>query len=119
MPFRRQTTSSLLKPAQFDQLRRQLKDEWSNPKTDPFAQPLIIETVEEGLVGSIAGTSVPVIGNAVKLYVVWDAWKDLTQSQRSELIMDVYEELHGLQQSTRVTVAMGLTSIEAQRLGVS
>ena len=76
----------------------------NNP--DPAAaQPVIIE--------ESAGTSQP-----VHVYVIWDDWPPLGSIERSEVIMDAYEQVHGRGQTANVTVALGLTPAEADRLGI-
>jgi len=55
------------------------------------------------------------------IYVVWDEWQELTQTERSEIIMDVVDNLAGedrLPENSPVTVAMGLTAEEAKRMGI-
>jgi len=85
-------------------LLTRLVDEWQHPA--PGAQqPIIIE--ESG------GP-----GQPVHLYVVWDDWAPLGSIERSEVIMDAYEQVQGQSSATNVTVAMGLTPIEAERLGI-
>lgn len=82
-----------------------LHNEWTKPKRS--GQPLII----------IEGTK-----NApLHLYVIWDKWGELAQTERSEIIMDVMETLTGkdrLPNDSPVTVAMGLTTEEAKRMGI-
>jgi hypothetical protein len=85
-------------------LRDRLVDEWRHP--DPAAQqPVIVE--ESG--GA---------GQPIHVYVIWDDWSPIGTIERSEVIMDAYEAVHGTAQSTNVTVAMGLTPAEADRLGI-
>lgn len=68
-------------------------------------QPIIIdETTGQGL--------------PVHLYVIWDDWLPLGSIERSEVIMDAYEQVHGRGGAVHVTVAMGLTPVEADRLGI-
>ena len=55
---------------------------------------------------------------AVHVYVVWDEWDQRSQLERSEIIMDSYEEVQGQNGSQNVTVGMGLTPIEAERRGI-
>ncbi len=54
----------------------------------------------------------------VHVYVVWDKWRDLTQTERSEVIMDAMEEVRGLEEASKTTVAMGLTAEEADRMRI-
>jgi len=92
-------------PTPADQvLRDRLVDEWRHP--NPAAsQPIILE--------ESSGPAQP-----VHVYVIWDEGSPVGSIERSEIIMDAYEEVHGRAQSANVTVAMGLTPEEADRLGV-
>ncbi len=85
-------------------LLNRLAAEWQQPV--PGAQQPII--IEEG-----GGQNQP-----VHLYVVWDDWAPLGSIERSEVIMDAYDQVRGRGGAANVTVAMGLTPIEAERLGI-
>jgi len=93
------------RPESADELTRLLHNEWTKPKKS--GQPLII-----------------VEGNkreALHIYVIWDKWGELNQTERSEIIMDVVDNLPGadrLAADSPVTVAMGLTTEEAKRMGI-
>jgi hypothetical protein len=50
--------------------------------------------------------------------VIWSDWGDFNQQERSEIIMDAYEEARGSDLVSLVTVAMGLTPTEAERMGI-
>ncbi len=56
-------------------------------------------------------------GTSTHLLVVWDEWRDLSQQDRSYLILRAYEAAEGADAAAEVSVAMGLTSAEAERLG--
>ena len=56
-------------------------------------------------------------GERVHLLVVWDDWRSLSQQERSLIIMDAYRAAEGAEAANLVSVAMGLTSTEAERLG--
>lgn len=87
-----------------DALRQRLIEEWRSPREQAGA-PVIIE--EEG------------VGNQpTRLHVIWDDWADLDQEGRSEIIMDAYETVRGRDKSLLVTVAMGLTRKEADRMKI-
>ncbi|MDQ3081488.1 MAG: hypothetical protein M3R07_04660 [Gemmatimonadota bacterium] len=86
-------------------LRERLVAEWRHPDENA-TQPIILE--ERG------GANQP-----LHVYVVWDAWADLSGIERSELIVEAFEERYGAQQALNVTVAMGLTMSEADRLGIA
>lgn len=84
---------------------RLLHNEWTKPKKT--GQPLII--IEGGK------------DEPTHVYVIWDKWGDLTQTERSEVIMDVVDNLAGkdrLPPDSPITVAMGLTGAEAKRMGI-
>lgn len=103
MPLKRRLTRTA--PASAGELIRLLHNEWTNPQ--PAGQPLIV--VEGGA------------NEPIHVYVIWDKWSDLNQSERSEIIMDVVENLagaHALPVNSPVTVAMGLTPDEAKRMGI-
>ncbi len=79
--------------------------EWTEPSS--AGQPLIVLEGERG--------------QPQHVYVIWDEWKGLDQRERSEIIMDVVEQLSGPQgmpDLSLVTVAMGLTIEEAKRMGI-
>jgi len=103
MPIRNRLNRTL--PPNSSELIRMLMEEWTKPKNE--GQPVI---VLEG------GKEQP-----QHIYVIWDQWQGLDQTQRSEIIMDVVEHLsgpHALADISLVTVAMGLTTEEAKRLGI-
>ena len=99
---------------QADALRTRLTAEWRLPGTDPASalngQPVLIE--DRGTPGRFGERP------STHLYVIWDEWEALSQQERSEVIMDAYENTHELPEVIRVTVAMGLTATEAQRMGL-
>ena len=102
MPVKKLTRSGPSPAAQV--LLNRLVDEWRQP--DPKAtQPIIVE--------ESAGQSQP-----THLYVIWDDWAPLGSIERSEVIMDAYEQVCGRPGAVNVTVAMGLTPAEADRLGI-
>ena len=103
MPVKRRLERTL--PANADELTRLLHNEWTKPKKS--GQPLII----------IEGNK----NEPLHIYVIWDKWGELTQTDRSEIIMDVVDNLageHRLPADLPVTVAMGLTVEEARRMGI-
>ena len=103
MPVTQRPISGGSSPAGQTLLNR-LLSEWRQPA--PGAQqPIIIEET--------AAQNLP-----VHLYVVWDDWAPLGSIERSEIIMDAYEQLRGRGAAINVTVAMGLTPVEADRLGI-
>lgn len=86
-----------------EELRERLVGEWAKrPGRDP--RPEIIEDI--------------VGGQTVHIYVVWDEWAGMSQEERSEIIMDAYEEWVGLDTAVIVTIAMGLTHDEEDKVRV-
>ena len=92
---------------EYVKLLERLRSEWQSPRPDA-ASPVIIATTESHL---RRHTAYP-----TRLYVIWDAWGSLSQRERSEIIMDAYEATHRREDLLHVTVAMGLTREEAERI---
>ena len=92
-----------VRPPGAEDLRKTLADEWRAPR-EGKGRPVLIK---EG------GGARP-----VHLYVIWDRWGDLNQQERSEIIMDAYENAKGQDAALLVTVAMGLTAAEAKRMRI-
>jgi hypothetical protein len=93
------------RPPNAAELTRMLIDEWRSPKE--AGEPLIVIEGKEG--------------QPQHIYVIWDAWGDLNQTERSDIIMDVVENLtgeHSIPDDSLVTVAMGLTKEEARRMHI-
>ena len=88
-----------------EDFRQRLLREWSG-ETQESSGPVIVETTD-----ALRPQQAP-----THLYVFWDAWRDLSQRERSEIIMDVYEDVRGLAYARNVTIAMGLTLEEADRM---
>lgn len=53
------------------------------------------------------------------VYVVWEAWEDLDQGERSEIIMDAAERRFSREGALRITLAKGLTRDEARRMKIA
>jgi hypothetical protein len=52
------------------------------------------------------------------VYVLWDAWASVSERERSEIILEAYEQARGKDEMLRISVAMGVTPIEAARMGL-
>lgn len=85
----------------YAELSRSLAAEFHQPSPG-YVQPLI---------------SVTQPGERTHVLVVWDEWKSLSQQERSGIIMRAYEQQYGSDEAREISVAMGLTSAEAERLG--
>jgi hypothetical protein len=83
-------------------LRADLKGELQNPK-DSGEPEIVIERPNP---------------STTHLYVIWSKWNGFEQMVRSRIILEAYHEARGEEESVKVTVAMGLTPSEADRLGI-
>lgn len=81
-------------------LTQRLIGEWQRPDSTAD-EPILIEQQN------------PHRENSVYLYVVWQAWRLLSQSERSEIIMDAYAATHSKEDIMNVTATIGLTALEA------
>jgi hypothetical protein len=52
------------------------------------------------------------------VFVRWSRWDGLEQTVRSRIILDAFAEVKGEPELMKVTVAMGLTPSEADRMGI-
>jgi len=104
MSFRRATARS--RPLSAADLEARLEQEMRNPNTRIDAQPIVI-------------AEPPDPDPITRLFVIWDDWADLGQQDRSEIITNAYEKAFGLPAAATLSVAMGLTSVDASRMGIS
>ncbi len=104
MPLHRTFIAPMVSGA--DDLRDRLIQEWRSPKQDAH-EPVIEEVGDEAH------------EHPTRLRVIWDAWKDMEEFERSVLIMEAYEEVRGMDEILYVVSAEGLTFEEARRRGVS
>ena len=91
-------------PAEAQDLRDRLVAEWRATNSSN-TQPIIIED---------SGRA----NQPMRVYVVWNEWEALSGIERSEIIMDAFEKRYGPDRAVNVTVAMGLTTAEADRMGI-
>lgn len=54
---------------------------------------------------------------AVRVSVIWDKWDRVADLDRSDVILQAYEQVEGKAYRDRITLAIGLTIPEAQELG--
>ena len=103
MPIRTRLHRTL--PPNAAELTRMLFNEWTQPSE--AGQPVIVVEGQKP--------------DPIHIYIIWDEWRGMNQTDRSEIIMDVYDNVMvgpRLQDHGTVTVAMGLTSEEAKRMGI-
>lgn len=55
----------------------------------------------------------------IHLVVIWSKFQGIEQVIRSSIILDAFVAAKGIPEAQKVTVAMGLTPDEAQRMGIS
>lgn len=91
-------------PENASELRERLVEEWRKAE-DNNQEPIIIEERESAF-------------QPIHLYVIWSDWGDLSLQDRSEIIMDAFERLRDTNDVLDVSVAMGLTPSEAERIGL-
>ena len=104
MSFRRSYTRPRSDDVQ--KLAERLQAEVEHPSPDENAQPIIV-------------AEPPSPAPISRLFVIWDEWGSLSLQDRSEIIMTAYQAAKGDTDALAVSVAMGLTPQEAQRLGIS
>ncbi len=104
MSFRRASAKN--QPPTAQGLEDRLYHEFEVPNPEENAQPIIV-------------AEPPDPAPIARLFVIWDDWGDLSQQDRSEIIMNAYIRAKGQQAGLRISVAMGLTSAEAKRMGIA
>ena len=82
-----------------------LVEEWRHPRREA-SEPIIIEDRQARQ-------------GPVHVYVIWQDWVGLDQIERSEIIMSACEQVRGPDFALDVTVAMGLTKQEAERMRIA
>ena len=91
-------------------------------RPDPPGYAALVARLEDELAGrSTTGPQIveeEQFGNRIHVKVIWDAWKDLPPEERGRAIMDAYEHVRP-EDAPRITIALGLTPLEAGRLGVA
>ncbi len=87
-----------------EQLVQHLVKEWRNPQPGA-GQPVILEERDAAQ-------------RLVHVYVVWDEWQSLEADERAEVVLEACKEAKGSDVTLDVTVAMGLTPAEADRLRI-
>jgi hypothetical protein len=89
------------KPGMYDLLTKLLRDRLKDDLDRPTL-PLVVENRA-------------LSGRSIHLLVIWDAWRDLSNIERSSVILDAYALVHG--KEPMPAVAIGVTASEAISLG--
>lgn len=56
--------------------------------------------------------------SSIHLFAVWSRFEEVEQYVRSRVLLDAFKEAKGEDEALKVTVSMGLTPVEAQRMGI-
>jgi hypothetical protein len=86
-----------------DRFIKRLAEELKAPGTQP--QPLILEQ------------EVPATGSR-HVHVIWDQWKQLSDEERTDVIIEAYSQAEGQAYAEQITIASGLLATEALALGL-
>lgn len=86
-----------------EKLVKRLAEELTNPRD--VVQPLVLEK------------EIPRMGSR-EVHVIWDAWGEIADEERSDLIVEAYKRAEGEQFAEQITLALGATAPEALVLGM-
>jgi hypothetical protein len=93
-----------------------------NPRVPEHARELRTRLAQELGGQETAGQPIvylePTLEAPTRVVVVWDEWRELSLEDRSRIILDAYHDASGDEAMLRIVVAMGLTSPEAERMGI-
>lgn len=104
MPVRRHNLADRhADDARYNDLKRRLVAAWREQE-NPAPSPDILEETDRQQ-------------RVVHVFVTWDEWRDIDAQTRSEMIVQALQEVKGEAAVLELTIAMGLTSDEASRLG--
>lgn len=53
-----------------------------------------------------------------RVYVSWNDWGSVSDQERSEIILEAYQQARGVPEMLRISVAMGLTPLQAKQLDI-
>jgi len=55
---------------------------------------------------------------SMHVYVIWQEWGEIKDTERSEIILEAYEQEKGRDFALTISVAIGLTPLEAREMGI-
>jgi hypothetical protein len=90
--------------SRYVEMEERLVHEWQHPQKG-VVEPIIIMEADRQQ-------------TPTHLYVIWSEWSDLSMRDRSKIILNAYERAQGRNIALNITVAMGLTPEDAQRMGI-
>lgn len=82
----------------------ELSTEWSKPNPTAVEPAIYLERDRDGRVAHV--------------YVLWEKWASVDRTERSEIVMDAAEKVLPKDDVLNISIAMGLTAEEADRLGL-
>lgn len=92
-----------------------------HPEHDALVQELVRHLRDEPdlpTLPRIVEETVP-LSPTLRVYVLWDRWESVRDIERSEIILQAYDQARGREAMLQVSVASGLTPSEAARLGLT
>jgi hypothetical protein len=91
--------------ADHKRLAELLANEWRQADST-LSEPVILEEFNNA-------------GDLIHVYVVWSAWAHLDRAERGEIITDAAEQRYDPTDLASLSVAMGLTPVEADQANIS
>jgi hypothetical protein len=59
------------------------------------------------------------LSRALRVFVLWDRWESVRDIERSEIILEAYDQARGREAMLQISVASGVTPTEAMQLGMT
>ena len=59
------------------------------------------------------------LSRALRVLVLWDRWQSVREIERSEIILEAYDQARGREAMLQISVATGVTANEALQLGMT
>ena len=86
-----------------DSLVHELGAEWTRPNSAAPEPVTYLERAKDG--------------RPERVYVLWNKWTGIEGVERGEIIMEAAESVFGLDDALSISVVVGMTQPEAQRMG--
>ncbi|MCK4659688.1 MAG: hypothetical protein KAV82_09235 [Phycisphaerae bacterium] len=58
-------------------------------------------------------------GNSLHVTIIWERWRDVLVEERGAIILDAYRQVSEEDDYRRITMVLGLTEAEAQKMKIS
>jgi|WetSurMetagenome_2_1015567.scaffolds.fasta_scaffold862608_2 hypothetical protein len=94
------------------------------PHTHPELVDVLVEELKKTGVSSTPATptiyeEAQTYGDSVHVTVIWDQWKGIPPEERGAIVLDAYKKAGEEDKCRRITLVLGLTPDESQKLGIS